>query len=164
MTADSAATDLPEDTGPPEADIDALHGDEVGLPAGRVIAGMFAFGLLVVAGFWSYWAIYDRPLAPLRERIQARLTEADLPGIAVQIAAGTERRSDVRELRVILRTPFDPHSDRTSETVFQTVAATAAGWDAAAGYDQFVVIQYDKISITPSDYWRRAVPVESLGK
>ena len=163
MSRDLAPRD-PAAIDPPPSDLAAdspgeelLHGDAVGLPGRPVVATMFAFGLLVVAGFWTYWAIYDRPLAPLRA-----LIEAELPDLAVQIAAGTEKKSDVRELRVILRTPYDPHTDPASESAFEITARTVARWDGTADYDRLVVIQLDGISVSHDDYWRRSVAIDSL--
>ena len=122
---------------------------------------MFAFGLLVVSGFWTYWAVYDRPLAPLRRAIQA-----DLPDHYVQIAAGRARESDVEELRIVIQTPYDPLAVEAAprrDALVGSVLGEAAGWAGVAAFDRVEVVLYEEIGESADDYFYLARDVATLG-
>ena len=119
---------------------------------------MFAFGLLVVAGFWTYWALYDRPLAPLRDEIAGTLAAAGYDEATVQIAAGRAKRSNVEQLRVVVKTSFDPHDDATAAaTVFDLIDASVRDWPRAGSFDELEVVLFDEYAHEREGYWRRVV-------
>lgn len=124
----------------------------------RVVAAMFAFGLLVITGFWTYWALYDRPLRPLRERIAAEHPEA-----FVQIAAGRAKKSQVEELRVVMQTPFDPLADADrAASVAGSVRDAVADWERAGEYEQLEVVLYQSLAERRDDYWSERTAIATL--
>ena len=121
----------------------------VGWAGPVVVACMFAFGLLVVGGFWTYWALYDRPLQPLREAIAA-----EHPDLFVQIAAGTAKKSHVEELRIVARVPFDPQDNVTrSQELADSIRSIALAWPDTMTYDRLEVIFYETLGESREEYW-----------
>ena len=118
-----------------------------------VVAMMFAFGIVVVSGFWTYWALYDRPLAPLRRAIAA-----DHPDLFVQIAAGRAKKSELNELRIVVQTPFDPHrATGQTASVADSIRSHAVSWDQIDRYDRLEIILYESLGESRDAYWSDVV-------
>lgn len=74
----------------------------------RIVIGVLAFGVLMVAAMWLYWEMYTRPFRPLQEAIHATFPDSS-PRVV-----GGQHKSHKGEspalLRIVVRVPFDPET------------------------------------------------------
>lgn len=146
-------TQNPPTTTPPGQELAASDPPSPPTVGGRrVVVLMFLFGIAVVAGFWTYWALYDRPLAPLRRAIQA-----ELPETTVQLAAGVEKKSTTAQLRVVVQTPYEPAVSAKADRDADRIERLVQRWPDADQYDTLEIVLYQTLGERRDDYWSRRV-------
>ena len=84
-----------------------------------LVVGMFAFGLLLTAGLYTYWTLYTAPFKSIMESLAA-----EYPGSAPRVDGGKPRmdRPGESTLRIVMKSAFDPESSPEAEPFANDVA------------------------------------------
>ncbi len=70
-----------------------------------VVAGMFAFAILLTSGLWIYWKLHIAPFIPLQQALAA-----EFEGAQPRVEGGQRKmhQGTPRILRITMKVDFDP--------------------------------------------------------
>ena len=119
------------------------------------VAAMIAFAACVVAGFWVYWGLSNRPFRDLQRAILA-----EYPETFPQVAGGVEQtrgETGPRTLRLVVRTlDFDPNADRPrAAAMADRLERLAWRHVEPAGYEKLEIVLFHKYRERRGEYWIR---------
>ena len=119
------------------------------------VAAMVAFAACVVAGFWVYWGLSNRPFRELQRAILA-----EYPETFPQVAGGVEQTRGAdgpRTLRLVVRTlDFDPNADAPrAEAMADRLEELAWAHVDPVGYERLETVLFHKYRERRGEYWTR---------
>ena len=122
-----------------------------------VVGGMLLFAASVVAGFWIYWGLSNRPFRGLQAAILA-----EFPATVPQVAGGVEQlrgESGPMTLRLVVRTlDFDPNAEPARAAAMadrlHLIAAASVDLD---DYRRLETVLFHKYQESRGAYWTRVV-------
>lgn len=124
----------------------------------HVVGGMFAFGVLMVAGLWVYWELYTRPFRPLQNAINEQF-----PGSSPRAIGGrakSHRTGSPATLRIIVRVYFDPNAETArSEEMAAQLAVIAREHHDLSQYDNLEIHLEQRVPEAESRHWSTSKPV-----